>query len=327
MRNPRASTILVTGANGFVGRQLCQAAVHRGLRVIALTRKPYDFGASIENRVIPDLLDSSIDWASEFKDIDVIYHLAARVHLMHDCASDPLAEYRKVNVELTDRLVQAAIHAGVCHFIYLSSIKVNGERTLPNQPFCIQDLANPSDPYGVSKWEAEQVIQKRCQMSSMKYTVIRPPLVYGPGVGANFLALMKLLRYPILLPFKSIHNRRSLIGLDNLVDLLLCLKDNPGAQNQTFLASDDDDVSTPQLLKKLATLLKSKAKLVFFPEALLRFGLRMIGQQKIAERLCDSLQLDIQVTKDLLRWSPPFTVDEGLAKTVRYDEPYGKTNT
>jgi nucleoside-diphosphate-sugar epimerase len=324
MSNRRFATILVTGANGFVGRPLCQAVALRGLRVIALTRKPQDFGASIENRVIPNLLDSSIDWVSEFKNVDAIYHLAARVHLMHDHASDPLSEYRRVNVELTDRLVQAAISAGVRRFIYVSSIKVNGERTRLHHPFCADHLANPSDPYGVSKWEAEQAIQKRCQMSAMNYTIIRPPLVYGPGVGANFLALLKLLHYPMLLPFKSIENRRSLIGLDNLVDLLLCLKDNPGAKNQTFLVSDDEDLSTPQLLEKLATLSKARAMLVYCPEALVRLGLRAIGQKRIAERLCDSLQIDMQATKERLGWRPPLTVNEGLAKTVEYHESDGK---
>jgi UDP-glucose 4-epimerase len=324
MSNPRSATIFVTGANGFVGRSLCQVAALRGLRVIALTRNPQDFGASIENRIIPDLLDSSIDWVSEFKNVDAIYHLAARVHLMQDHASDPLSEYRRVNVQLTDRLVQAAIAAEVRQFIYVSSIKVNGERTRLHKPFCADHPANPSDPYGVSKWEAEEVIQKRCQMSAMNYTIVRPPLVYGPGVGANFLALLKLLRYPMLLPFKSIENRRSFIGLDNLVDLLLCLKDNPGAQNQTFLVSDDEDLSTPQLLEKLATLSKSKAMLVYCPEALLRFGLQAIGQKRIAERLCDSLQIDMQVTKERLGWSPPLTVNEGLAKTVEYHESHDK---
>jgi UDP-glucose 4-epimerase len=324
MSNRRSATILVTGANGFVGRLLCQVAAIRGLRVIALTRKPHNFGASIENRIIPNLLDSSIDWMGEFKNVDVIYHLAARVHLMLDHASDPLSEYRRVNVELTDRLVQAAIGAGVRQFIYVSSIKVNGEQTPLHQPFCADNPANPSDPYGVSKWEAEQVIQKRCQMSAMNYTIIRPPLVYGPGVGANFLALLKLLRYPILLPFKSIENRRSLIGLYNLVDLLLCLKDNPGAQNQIFLVSDDEDLSTPQLLEKLATLSKARAMLVYCPEALVRLGLRAIGQKRIAERLCDSLQIDMQVTKERLGWRPPLTVNEGLAKTVEYHESDGK---
>jgi len=324
MSNPRSATIFVTGANGFVGRSLCQVAALRGLRVIALTRNPQDFGASIENRIIPDLLDSSIDWVSEFKNVDAIYHLAARVHLMQDHASDPLSEYRRVNVQLTDRLVQAAIAAEVRQFIYVSSIKVNGERTRLHKPFCADHPANPSDPYGVSKWEAEQVIQKRCQMSAMNYTIIRPPLVYGPGVGANFLALLKLLRYPILLPFKSIENRRSLIGLYNLVDLLLCLKDNPGAQNQIFLVSDDEDLSTPQLLEKLATLSKARAMLVYCPEALVRLGLRAIGQKRIAERLCDSLQIDMQVTKERLGWRPPLTVNEGLAKTVEYHESDGK---
>lgn len=321
--SPNSSKILVTGANGFVGRALCTEAVRRGFDVHALTRQAFQMERGVEVTVLANWHESAEKLAHCFCGVDTVFHLAARVHVMHDTAADPIVEYRKTNVHLTQHLLMLAQQAGVRRFVYLSSIKVNGEQTKPNSPFNAEDAVHPTDPYAQSKWEAEECIAQFCDNHPMQFTIIRPPLVYGPGVGANFLALLKLIRYPVILPFRSIENRRSMISRANLVDLLLHSAQSPMGQNQTFLASDGADLSTAELLAKLKHLMRSKVVLVPVPLALLQFGLTAIGKHAIAQRLLDSLEVDIQKTIKVLNWHPPQTVDEGLRETVRaFEAPY-----
>jgi nucleoside-diphosphate-sugar epimerase len=247
---------------------------------------------------------------------EVVVHLAARVHVMHDTSVDPLSEFRYVNVEGARNLALQAVEAGVKRFVYLSSIKVNGELTQPNSCFTADDSAKPQDPYGISKWEAEQVLHKISVETGLEVVIIRPPLVYGPNAKGNFASIMNWLRLGIPFPFGSIDNRRSLVGLDNLCDLISRCVDHPSAAGQTFMVSDDEDLSTPELLKRTALAMGIKSRLINVPQPLLQFSAGFFGRGDFAQRLFGSLQVDISKTKDILNWEPPLSVDEGLKRAV-----------
>jgi nucleoside-diphosphate-sugar epimerase len=255
---------------------------------------------------------------------DAIVHLAARVHVMHDAAADPLAEYRRVNTAGTLALARQAAAAGVRRLVFVSSIKVNGESTLPGIPFREKDLPAPADPYAVSKAEAEAGLMALASETGMEVVLIRPPLVYGPGVGANFLSMMRWLARGIPLPLGAIHhNRRRLIGLANLVALIRTCLRHPAAANQIFLAGDDEALSTTELLRRTAAALGVRAWLIPVPVPVLLAGAALLGRREVAQRLCGDLDTDTSKARSLLGWRPPVSIDEGLRQAARALLPTG----
>jgi len=311
------SCILVTGANGFVGRELCQILIECGHIVHAVTRRQYQCKSlsTLKYFTVKDICENTL-WESAIKGVDCVIHLAARVHVMVDNSRDPLSVYREVNTKGTMNLARQALKAGVKRFVYISSIKVNGECTTINIPYTDTDNPAPSDPYAISKYEAEQQLLELSSSGDLEIVIIRPPLVYGPGVKANFLSMLRWLNKGIPLPFGSIQNKRSLVALDNLVDLILTCIEQPAAANQIFLVSDGEDLSTTELLSRVASALGKKPRLLPVNQQLLELILRFIGKKDLAQRLCSSLQVDISKAKKLLNWTPPVSVDEGLRKTA-----------
>jgi len=308
--------ILVTGANGFVGRALCAEVVARGMDARGISRSPCDLPMGVENLVVGDI-NVNTDWGNALSGGEVVIHLAARVHVMSDTAENPLAEFRRVNVQGTLSLARQAAAAGVRRFIFVSSIKVNGESTQLGSPFRADDAPAPLDAYGVSKMEAEQGLREMALQTGMEVVIIRPPLVYGPGVEANFAAMMRWLQRGVPLPFGAIHNQRSLVALDNLVDLIVTCLAHPAAANQTFLVSDGEDVSTTQLLRMVGRAMGCPARLIPVPVGLLRTAARMVGKPDVALRLCGSLQINMEKTNQVLGWRPPLTLNEGLRRVVK----------
>lgn len=303
--------VLVTGATGFVGSRLCQRIIEDGGKVRQVSRYP----GKRDGIVVSDL-GPGTDWSIALENIDCVVHLAARVHVMHDMAADVLAEFRHVNVDGTLNLARQASEMGVRRFVFISSIKVNGEQTPPGEPFVASDIPSPQDPYAVSKWEAEQGLFNLANETGMEVVIVRPPLVYGPGVKANFLSMMRWLSKGLPLPLGAIHNRRTLIALDNLVDLLISCMHHPAAANQVFLAGDDEDLSTTDLLRRLGLALGKPVRLFQVPVVVLETLAKMVGKQSIAQRLCGSLQIDITKTRQVLGWTPPMSVDDGLRKAA-----------
>ncbi|MDD5226635.1 MAG: SDR family oxidoreductase [Candidatus Omnitrophica bacterium] len=303
--------ILVTGANGFIGGHLCRVLETSGFNVVRAVRN------SQEGMVAVGDVNKTTDWSNALRGVDAVVHLAARAHVMNDDVVDPLAEYRVINVDGTMNLARQAAQAGVKRFIFISSIKVNGESTQPGLPFTANDSPAPIDAYGISKWEAEQALQSITKESRMEIVIIRPPLVYGPGVGANFLRLLKLAGSGLPLPLGSIKNLRSLIYVGNLCDMISKCLTHPAASGETFLVADDQDISISMLLRMLAAAQNKKAWLLPMPESILRLAGRLTGRSAEIERLCCSLQLDISHTKQMLEWTPPFTIDEGIRETVK----------
>lgn len=310
--------ILVTGASGFVGLAVCQEAVARGLRVRAAARAtpPTPFVDEIACVESP-ALDANADWTSALAGCHAVVHAAARVHIMSDTATDPLAEFRRVNVLGTLSLARQAAQAGVRRFVFVSSVKVHGEATSPDRPFSAHDAPEPQDPYGISKLEAEQGLRQIEAETGMQVAIVRPPLVYGPGVKANFASLLRWLQRGRPLPLGAVRdNRRSLVALDNLVDLLLTCVDHPNAAGETFLVSDGEDLSTTALLERMGQALNRPARLLPVPPGWLRLGAKLLGKADVAQRLLGSLHVDIRATQDTLGWTPPVSVDEGLRRTV-----------
>lgn len=309
-------TYFITGATGFVGAALVrQLASTRTCQVQALVRRE---GVILPEGVMPvnappDYLTAGV---LPLSGVDVMVHCAARVHVMSDASSDPLTEYRKINVAGTLRLAKQAAQAGVKRFIFISSIKVNGEATQIGEPYTTADSPAPSDPYGISKMEAEQQLMLLGKETGMEIVVIRPVLVYGPGVKANFRSMMNWLNKGLPLPLGAIRNQRSFVALDNLVDLIITCLDHPRAANETFLVSDGFDMSTPQLLRYMSGALGRTARLVPVPAVVLVWAATLVGRRSAAERLCGSLQVDIKKTRELLGWVPPFTVENALRKTA-----------
>ena len=303
--------VLVTGASGFVGRALVLELTSRGYRVAAVARHQ-QAAARFQSKLVA-CCDDSVQFMTAGS---CLVHLAARVHVMHDKADDPLAEFRAANVDLTLHLARRAATAGVRRFIFLSSIKVNGEETLPGHAFGADDQGAPQDAYALSKMEAEQGLRKISDETGMEVVIIRPPLVYGPGVRANFAALMHAVARGLPLPLGAIDNRRSLIALNNLLDFIAVCIDHPAAANQTFVVSDGDDLSTPELIRRMARATGKSARLVPVPLWLLKAGAALLGKQDKLQRLCGNLQIDISKTRELMAWEPPFSVDDGLRFTA-----------
>ncbi|RKS23992.1 nucleoside-diphosphate-sugar epimerase [Pseudomonas sp. WPR_5_2] len=314
-----SKSILVTGGSGFLGKAVAlRLASMGGNNLILPLRTLGEVLPQGVNAVQISDIDGQTDWKALLKSVDVVVHAAARVHVMREQAADALAAFRKVNVEGTLNLARQAADAGVKRFIFISSIKVNGEGTLAGVPFTADDVPNPDDPYGLSKLEAEQGLKALATVTGMEIVIIRPVLVYGPGVKANFLSMMQWLYKGIPLPFGAIRNRRSLIFLDNLVDLIVTCLDHPAAANQTFLASDGDDVSTSDLLRKLARCMGKSAHLVPIPVWLMSTMSTLLGKQALAQRLFGSLQVDLSKNRQLLGWTPPVSLDHGLSLTAQH---------
>lgn len=311
--------VLLTGASGFVGRGLLERMSLRvDLELIAAVRRPVSgFPECVTSQVVGGL-EADTDWRNLLDGVGVVIHSSARVHVMNDTSSDPLTEFRKVNVDGTLNLARQAAASGVRRFIFISSIKVNGEGTLVGAPYFADAQPTPMDPYGISKMEAEQGLRALAAETGMEVVIIRPVLVYGPGVKANFLSMMRWLNKGVPLPFGAIDNRRSLVALDNLVDLIMTCIDHPAAANLTFLVSDGKDLSTTELLRRMGIALGKPACLLPVPSRLLEVGTAMLGKQALAQRLCGSLQVDISKTRELLNWTPPLSVDEALRKTAKH---------
>lgn len=309
--------VLVTGASGFVGQALLARLRRQDLPVRAALRRPWEPPPGVETCRVGEL-GADTDWRAALTDVDVVVHAAARVHVMRDAAADPLAEYRRVNVQGTLALARQAAEAGVRRFVFISSIKVNGEVTAPGRPFTAQDAPAPRDPYGLSKAEAENGLRRLAVETGLEVTIIRPPLVYGPGVKGNFLSLMCWLSRGLPLPLGAIHNRRSLVALDNLVDLIAVCCRHPAAASRTFLVADGEDLSTTELLRRLGQALGKPARLLPVPSWLLKAAAAAVGRPGIGQRLCGSLQVDIAATQAALAWSPPVGVDEALARTAHH---------
>lgn len=309
-------TTLVTGANGFVGSALCARLRRDGVSVRGAVRALNSKPDGAEAFAIGSL-SAETNWTKALKNVEQVVHLAARVHVMNDKSSDPLAEFRRVNVEGTAALARQAAIAGVRRFVFLSSVKVNGEFTEAGHLFTADDAPAPEDSYAVSKYEAEQLLRQIAGETGMEVVIIRPPLVYGPGVKANFESMMRCLARGVPLPLAAVtNNRRSLVALDNLVGLIVTCLNHPAAANQTFLVSDGKDLSTAQLLKRLGAAIGQPARLFYLPPTLLKLGASVLNRRGIYQRLCGSLQLDIAKTRQLLGWTPPVSVDEGLRRAA-----------
>jgi nucleoside-diphosphate-sugar epimerase len=309
--------VLVTGATGFVGRALVQALGARpGTSVMAAVRRDASFPPAVRVTRI-DSIGPATDWRAALAGCDAVVHLAARVHVMRDVTGNPLAAYREVNVEGTLALARQAAAAGVRRFIFVSSIKVNGESTPRGGAFRETDPPSPADPYGVSKAEAEGGLRTLAAATGMEVVVIRPPLVYGPGVKANFLAMAQYLARGLPLPLGAVRdNRRTLVGIDNLVDLLVTCLDHPGAANEVFLAGDAEDLSTTDLLRRTAAAIGVRPRLIPVPMPVLSALAGLFGRGDVLQRLCGSLQVDTSKARSLLNWRQPVSVDEGLRRAV-----------
>ena len=310
MSSPSRPIALVTGANGFVGSALVPQLKARGYRVRAALRQAR-LGAWDESVVIGDL-NSTVDWRVAVSGVDAIWHLAARVHVMNETETDPLAAFRRVNVARTAELCNAAAAAGVRRLVYLSSIKVNGESSTPEHPFRPEDPPAPADPYAVSKLEAEAAVLT----SRVDAVVLRPPLVYGPGVGANFARLLDVVRKGYWLPLGAIENRRDLVFVGNLADALCLLGDHPDAVGKVFLISDGEPLSTPALIRAVGDALGRRAHLIPVPATLLRGLLSLLGKSAEADRLLGSLEVDVSALTHGLGWRPRYSLATALAATV-----------
>ncbi|MGE6659877.1 UDP-glucose 4-epimerase family protein [Pseudomonas sp. NPDC077408] len=315
--------VLITGADGFVGRALVERmAMQPECSVVAAVRRrrcverdTSEREGTVQWLELGDLATTHLR-SDVFSGVDVVVHCAARVHVMDDLHADPLAAFRAINLTGTLNLARAAARSGTKRFVFLSSVKVHGESTPFGQPFTADTALYPADPYAVSKMDAERELLALSGETGLEVVIIRPPLVYGPGVKANFYSMMKWLDMRIPLPLGAIRNRRSLVALGNLADLVTCCLAHPNAAGQAFLVSDDEDLSTTELLWRLGEALGKPARLIPVPPRLLEATGVLLGKRAVMERICGSLQVDIEKTKALLGWSPPISVREALALTA-----------
>ena len=305
----------MTGATGFIGGAVCRALSEVG-RVRAVCRRDIPGGASGNLEIVRGDLRKDFDWSGQLQGIDVVVHCAARVHVLKDRSEDPMQEFCSVNVDGTVALARQAAVLGVRRFIFLSSIGVHGAET-SGHPYRFDDVPAPHSPYAISKLEAEIALREVARETGLEVVIIRPPLVYGPDAPGNFAALLRALDSGIPLPLASVTgNQRSFVFVDNLVSLIACCVDHPAAANQTFLVSDDESLSTTTLLRRMGEALGRPARLIPVPVPLLRMGAALLGKRDMAQRLCGSLEVDIMKTRELLGWTPPISVDEGLRRTA-----------
>nr|WP_316651714.1 SDR family oxidoreductase [uncultured Gellertiella sp.] len=302
--------ILVTGGTGFVGTALLEALKAADIEFRAVSRSARDGFLPVGR------FSATTDWDSALSGVETVVHLVARTHVMRETASDPLAVYREINVAASVRLAEEAARQGVRRFIFMSSIKVNGEETVPGKPFTAESLPRPDDAYGVSKLEAEEALKAIGARTGMEITIIRPPLIHGPGVKANFASLVRLATSGLPLPFGLVRNRRSLLHVGNLADFILAAIRHPQAGNRTFLLADEPALSLAELIRAIAAARGEKARLLPVPVTLLKMGLVLIGRKGIARRLFGSLEVDSSLARTVLGWQPPLTLEEGLRRTL-----------
>ena len=310
--------VLVTGATGFLGKSLIKQLNNEFVKgtIFPVLRKNCTSFDEFSPIVVDDI-NSTTDWTDKLQGIDCVIHCAARVHVMNEADENPLEAYREVNVRGTLQLAQAAAKSGVKRFIFVSSIKVNGESTTGRLPYRSSDTPNPQDPYGISKAEAEEGLKKLVEKTGMDVVIIRPPLIYGPGVKANFAAMLKLASTGVPLPFGCVkHNQRSMVYVENLISLIIECINNPNAANQTFLISDDDDLSTKAFVQGLSKALGKNSFMLPVPNTIFSLAGKVLGKSAIIDRLCGSLQVDINHTKNTLNWQPPYSVEQGFAATA-----------
>jgi len=308
--------VLVTGSTGFVGRALMPTLTGRGHEsreaVRHLKEKP---DGRLSSFVVGNI-DGTTVWSKALQSAEAVIHLAARVHVMRESAGDPLAEFRRLNIEGTLRLARQAAEAGVRRFIFLSTIGVNGNSTLHGKVFMPTDTPSPHDPYSMSKYEAEIGLHSIARSTGMEVVIIRPPLVYGANAPGNFGKLTRLIAKSLPLPLGSIDNLRSFVGIDNLVDFIVTCLEHPAAANETFMVSDGEDLSTPDLIRRMARAMNRPARLLPVPLWALQAGASLLGKGDAVQRLCGNLQVDISKARSLLGWVPPVSVDEGLRRAV-----------
>jgi nucleoside-diphosphate-sugar epimerase len=310
--------VLVTGASGFIGRALCEHLLQQGWSVRAATRLVPPATAMLPGTEMVRIaaVDGETDWSDAVNGVDAVVHLAARVHVMRESNPNPLDAFRTVNTEGTNRLAAMAEEFGVRRIVYVSSIKVNGEQTAAG-PFTESDVPRPLDAYGMSKWEAEQALWERARRTGLEVVVVRPPMVYGPDAPGNFLRLLRLIRLGVPLPLGSVRNQRSVMYVKNLCHALRACLQHPAAAGRTFLLSDGEDISTPELIRLLSQYLGRRSRLIPFPQALLKAGAKVLGFRGEAERLLESLRVDSSAIRQTLQWAPSYTLREGLQATAK----------
>jgi len=313
--------VLVTGATGLIGRALCPLLRSRGFAVRAAVRGRAALAADIEVATI-DALGPATHWSAAVSGADAIVHLAGRAHVLGDVGPDEAATVHAMNVEATAHLARAATRAGVRRFVFVSTAKVHGEQNVGG-PWIEQDPPAPQDLYAQSKWEAEQTLTQLSRTSALEVVILRPPLVYGPGVKANFLRLLRTVDRGLPVPLGAIRNRRSLVYVDNLADAIATCLDRPAAANRTFLVSDGEDVSTPELIRRVAAALDRPARLVSVPLWMLRVGARMLGRSADFERLAGDLAVDASAIRRDLRWQPLHSMQAGLEATAKWYRSVG----
>jgi len=322
-------TALITGATGFIGHAVCEQLLARGWQVKGTIRSSSQDAVSLPEGVIPCSVDSlgpGTDWRKALSGIEVIVHLAARVHIMKDTSEDSLLEFRQVNTHATERLARMAAQTGARRFVFLSTIKVNGEDS-GDRAFNEDDALNPQDNYALSKLEAEQVLRRVAQETGLDVVILRSPMVYGPGVKGNFLRLIQVVQRGIPLPLASVHNRRSVIFLGNLVEAVISCMTHPQAKGKTYLVSDDEQLSTAELISRTARALGKSARLLPFPVELLRYAAMVLGKSAEADKLLNSLLVDSSKIRSELGWKPHFSLDEGLSETALWFLQTGATPT
>jgi nucleoside-diphosphate-sugar epimerase len=308
---------LVTGANGFVGRGVIAELSRRGWPVRAATRRVEADQTAGAEQVSSGDVDGLTDWSAALEGVDAIVHLAGRAHVMREAAADPISEFRRVNVDGTLNLARQAASAGVRRMIFISSIGVNGAET-SDRHFSATDVPAPRSPYTVSKHEAEIGLRRLANETGLEVVIIRPPMVIGPGAPGRFSQLLRAVYLGIPLPLGAIDNRRSLVSLDNLADLIATCLEHPAAANETFLVSDGADLSTTDLVHRMGAAFGRSTHLIPVPARVLRLVANMVGKADVARQLCGSLQVDISKTRDLLGWAPRVRIDDALKESTRH---------
>ena len=311
------SKILVTGGSGFIGKAVCENLKKKNYKVNIASRRDIATNLSGVKVYSINKINENTNWFEALNTVSCVIHCAAKTHVMNNIKQKTFTSFREVNVEGTLNLAKQAVECGVKRFIFLSSIKVNGERTEKLSMFRYNDIPKPQDAYGISKWEAEKGLWEISKQSGLEVVIIRAPLVFGPGVKGNLRSLIKLIQHRIPLPFSLIKNQRSLIGIDNLVDFIIRCIDDHKTSGNTFLVSDEKDISTPDLVRQIASSMGFSVRLFPLPLSFLKFFGFILGKKNEIDRLIGSLQIDNSYTKKTLDWTPPVSVEEGIRRMVQ----------